>query len=70
VFEYDHIADLTEWVPWLGYTPLITVFASGSGTGDERNGTDTKDMEGGAVQRRSGWEVFVLVVGIWLVVFQ
>jgi hypothetical protein len=90
VFEYDHIAKLTEWVSWLGYTPLITVFASGNGTGDvevdlacmkivdsdgfsagtERNGTDTKDMEGGAVQRRGGWGVFVLVVGIWLVVFQ
>jgi hypothetical protein len=34
VFEYDHIANLTEWVAWLGYTPLITVFASGNGMGD------------------------------------
>jgi hypothetical protein len=34
VFEYDHVANLTEWVPWLGYTPLITVFASGNATSD------------------------------------
>ncbi|CAD0096272.1 unnamed protein product [Aureobasidium vineae] len=27
VFEYDHVAQLNETVPWLGYTPLITVFA-------------------------------------------
>jgi hypothetical protein len=34
VFEYDHVANLTEWVPWLGYTPLLTVFASGNATSD------------------------------------
>ena len=28
VFEYEHVAWLNETVPWLGYTPLITVFAS------------------------------------------
>jgi hypothetical protein len=86
VFEYDHIADLTEWVPWLGYTPLITVFASGNATSDVevdlacmkivdsddfsagtgRNGTDTKDMEGGAVKRRGGWGVFALFAGTWV----
>jgi hypothetical protein len=46
------------------------VDSDGFSAGTERNGTDTKDMEGGAVQRRGGWGVFVLVVGIWLVVFQ
>jgi hypothetical protein len=34
IFEYDHVAQLTEWVPWLGYTPLITVFTSGNATTD------------------------------------
>jgi hypothetical protein len=87
VFEYDHIANLTEWVAWLGYTPLIAVFASGDATrdvevevqcmkivdsdnfsaGTERNGTDTKDMEGGAMQRDCGWGVFVLVVSVWMI---
>jgi hypothetical protein len=88
VFEYDHVANLTEWVSWLGYTPLITVFASGNATSDvevdlacmkiidsddfsagtERNGTDAKDMEGGAVSSKGGWRVFGLVVGVWLAV--
>ncbi|KAG9857901.1 hypothetical protein KCU98_g719, partial [Aureobasidium melanogenum] len=27
IFEYDHVAQLNETVPWLGYTPLISVFA-------------------------------------------
>ncbi|CAD0108412.1 unnamed protein product [Aureobasidium uvarum] len=27
VFEHDHVAQLNETVPWLGYTPLITVLA-------------------------------------------
>lgn len=27
IFEYDHIAQLNQTVPWLGYTPLISVFA-------------------------------------------
>ncbi|KAH0362603.1 hypothetical protein KCU65_g7950, partial [Aureobasidium melanogenum] len=27
VFEYDHVAQLNQTVPWLGYTPLINVFA-------------------------------------------
>lgn len=27
VFEYDHVAQLNQTVPWLGYTPLINVLA-------------------------------------------
>jgi len=27
VFEYDHVAGLNETVPWLGYTPLLTVYS-------------------------------------------
>lgn len=27
VFEYDHVAQLNQTLPWLGYTPLIYVLA-------------------------------------------
>ncbi|KAH0399018.1 alcohol oxidase, partial [Aureobasidium melanogenum] len=36
VFEYDHVTQLNQTVPWLGYTPLISAFAPiGNGSDKE-----------------------------------
>jgi hypothetical protein len=67
VFEYDHLAQLTEWVPWLGYTPLITVFSPGYATGDVEVDlqcmtiVDSDDLSDGTA--RNGTDVTVVEGG-------